>query len=140
MQEMLGLEQPGVGECVEVDHAFLKGLYPLLVEAQVTDAERIQHRGDAGRGALGVMRHHRRAGRPAGIAARLHLALQIVGMHVDHAGDQVVSLHVQCAGDGGGAGIDRRNRVCPDQDRAIEHAVAQHHPGICQRDLVHAAS
>ncbi len=38
--------------------------------------------------------------------ARLHLAFQIVGMHVDDAGDQEVAVHVQRAGQGGPPGRD----------------------------------
>ena len=61
----------------------------------------------------------RRTARPAGIGARQHLAFEVVGMHVDHAGDQVVAVQVHRAGaDGCGRAGPRRcgrraARSCP---------------------------
>jgi hypothetical protein len=65
MQEVFGLQQIDAGERVEIDDAFAKGSHTLLVEAEIAKTERIEHRGDAGGGALRIMRHHGGARRPA---------------------------------------------------------------------------
>ena len=83
MQEVLGLQQIGVGQRVEIDHAVAEGADALLVEAEIAEAQRVEHRGDAGGGALRVVRDHGGARRPARQRARLHLTFQIVGVHVD---------------------------------------------------------
>ena len=98
MQEVVRLQQPGLGQGVQIDDAVVEGLDALLVEAEVAQAERVQHRGDAGGGALRVVRHHGGAGRPARQAARLHLAFQVVGVDIDDAGDEVVAVQVDRAG------------------------------------------
>ena len=46
-----------------------KVLQPVLVEAEIAQAQRVQHGGHAGRGALRVVRQHGRARRPARVAA-----------------------------------------------------------------------
>ena len=110
VEEMLRLQQPGIAQRIQVAHAVEEGLAAPGIEAEIAEAERIQHRGHAGRGALRVMRQHRRPARPAGIGARQHLAFQVVGMHVDHAGDQVVAVEVLGRGsDGCGRAAPRRS-------------------------------
>ena len=79
---------------VEVGDAVAEGLGAPGVEAEIAEAERVQHGGHARRRALRVMRQHRGARRPARSGARLHLAFQVVGVDVDHAGDQVVAVEV----------------------------------------------
>ena len=98
VQEMLGLQQIRLGQRVEIDDAVLEGADALLVEAEIAQAQRVEHGGDAGRGALRVMRHHGGARRPARQRARLHLPFQIVGMQIDDAGNQIVAVHVERAG------------------------------------------
>ena len=58
VQEVLGLQQPGVGQGVQVGHAVVERLGAVLVEAEVAQAQRIQHRRHPGRGALRVVRQH----------------------------------------------------------------------------------
>ena len=94
VQEVLGLQQVGAVQRIEIDHAVLEGADALLVEAEIAEAERVEHRGDAGGGALRIMRDHGGARRPARQRARLHLALQVVGVDIDDAGDQVVAVQV----------------------------------------------
>mgnify|MGYP001191752746 CR=1 FL=1 len=129
------------GQRIEVGDAVEEGLPAPLVEAEITEAERIEHRGHAGRGALRVMREHRGTGRPAGIAARLHLAFEVVGMHVHHAGDQVVALQVARAGRVAAAGLHIGDAPVADQQRAVDDLTGQDEEGVGQDGLgVHAAS
>ena len=111
VQEMVRLQQVGLGQRVQIDDAILEGADALLVEAEIAEAQRVEHGGDAGRGALRVMRHHRRARRPARQRARLHLAFQIVGVHIDDAGNQVIAVQVERARQRRTAGLHiRRSR------------------------------
>ena len=61
VQEVLGLQQIGVVKRVEIDDAVLECADALLVEAEVAEAERVEYRGDAGSGALRIVRDHGRA-------------------------------------------------------------------------------
>ena len=92
MKKMLDAQQPGALERVEIGDPFLEGAVAVLLVAEVADAERVQHRGHAGGGALRVVRDHRLARGPAGAAARMHLAFEVVGMQIDRAGDQRVAV------------------------------------------------
>ena len=58
MQEVLGFQQIGIGQRVEIDHAVAKCADALLVETQIAKTQRIEHRGHAGAGALRIVRHH----------------------------------------------------------------------------------
>ena len=61
------------------------------VEAEVAEAERVQHRGHARRGALRVMRQQGGAARPAGAAARLHLARTVCRRAERHVSELIAS-------------------------------------------------
>ena len=111
MQEVLGPQQARGGKRSEVRNAFAGRAGPILIEAQIADAQRIQHRGDARRRALRVMRQEGAAARPARAATRLHLPLQIVGMQIDRAGQQVIAFQ-----------IDRRQRVRVTRGNVGDHA------------------
>ncbi len=93
MQVVVALHQRRFGQRIH-RHAIAEGADAFLVEPEIAQAQRIQHRGDAGGGALRVMRHHRRTRRPAGQRTRLHLAFEIVGVHIDNAGNQVVAVEI----------------------------------------------
>ena len=110
VQEVVRLQQLGVRQRVEIGDAVAERADTLLVEAQIAEAQRVEHGGHAGGGTLRVMRHHRRARRPARQRARLHLAFQIVGVHVDDAGNQVVAVHVDAPGNAERPGCTSRYR------------------------------
>ena len=132
MQEMLGFQQPGIRQRVQVAHAVLEGGDSVLFEAEITQAERIQHRGHSADRALRVMGDHRRAGRPARVAARLDLALEIVGMHVDHAGHQHVAVHVERALGVAAAGLHLEDGGAIKDDGAVDDGVREHDSCVCQ--------
>ena len=122
VQIVVGLEQPGFGQRVAVRHPFQEGADTVLVEPQIAQAQRIQHRRDAGCGALRVMRHHGRAGGPPRVRPRLDLAFQIVGMQVYDAGHHHVALAVDRARHAGQTGLDGGDPRAvhddgPEQDR-----------------------
>ncbi len=100
MQEMLGFEQAGAGQRIEVGDAVAAGLGAAFLEAEIAEAERVEHGRDPRRRALRVVGDEGGAGRPARVAARLHLAFQIVGVGVHDAGDQVVAAAIERQGGG----------------------------------------
>ena len=136
MQEVLGLQQIGIVQRIEIDHAILERAHPLLVEAEIAEAQRIEHRGDAGRGALRVVRDHRRARRPACQRARLHLAFQIVGVGIDDAGDQVVAVEVVGGGRAGAARLHVGDATVSHHQCAVQRRIGQHQDGVGEDRLV----
>ena len=137
VQEMLGLQQIGIRQRVEIDDAVAERADALLVEAQIAEAQRVEHGGHAGGGALRVMRHHRRARRPARQRARLHLALQIVGVHIDDARDQVVAVHIVRAGQRRTAGLHVRDTIAVSHHHGAAHVP---HPAAPASALVRIVS
>ena len=127
----------GIGQRVQVRHRVVERPHPVLLEAEIPEAQRIQYRGDAGGGALRVMRDHRRARGPARVAARLHLAFQIVGVHVHHAGNQIVAIEIDRARAGCATHNIADHRAI-DRHGAEDHLVTEHQAGIGQYG--HAAS
>ena len=116
-----GLEQAGFGEGVEVDDAVPEGLEAVAVEAEVAEAQGVEHGG--GRRLPRIARSvgdHGGAGGPAGVGAGLHLAFQVVGMKVDDAGHEGVAAAVDGAGDGGGAGLDVGDTGAVEHDGAVQ--------------------
>ncbi len=130
VQEVFGLQQVGIVERIEIDHAILEGAHPLLVKPEVAETERVEHGGDAGGGALCVVRDHRRARRPARQRARLHLALQVVGMGIDDARDQVVAVEVVGGKCGGAAGLHVGDAPVPHHERSVQRCIGQDQDGI----------
>ena len=65
VQEVFGLQQVGAIQRIEIDHAVAEGADAFLVEAEIAEAERVEHGGDAGGGALRIMRDHGGTRRPA---------------------------------------------------------------------------
>ena len=59
MQEVFGLQQIGAAQRIEIDNAVAEGADAFLVEAEIAEAERVEHGGDAGGGALRIVRDHR---------------------------------------------------------------------------------
>ena len=58
MQEVLGLQQVGFTERIEVHDAVAERANALLVEAQIAEAQCIKYRRDTGGGALRIVRDH----------------------------------------------------------------------------------
>jgi hypothetical protein len=63
--------------------------------AGVADAERVQHRGDAGGGELGVVRDEGRQRRPEHLRSRVDVPLKVVRVELDEARDEVVALQIE---------------------------------------------
>src|SRR3954471_21365546 len=84
------------------------------------------------------MRQHRRARGPAGVAAGLDLALEVIRMHVDDAGHQVVALEVGGAGHVAAPALDVADAGALEHDRAVDDLVGQDDAGVGQYG--HAAS
>ena len=91
---MLSLQQIRIIQRIEIDHAIPKRPNALLVESQITEAQRIEHRRDPRRGALRIMRDHGGTRGPTRQRTRLHLTFQIVGMCIDDTRDQVIAIHI----------------------------------------------
>jgi hypothetical protein len=58
MQEVLGLQKISVAECIKIDDAIAECADALLVEPKIAEAERVEHGGDAGSGALRIVGDH----------------------------------------------------------------------------------
>ena len=94
MQVMVGLEQAGIAQRVEVGDAIEKGLFAILVETEIAHAKSVTHGCDAGGGALGVVSNERRTRWPACRVARLDLPLEVVGVKVDNAWEDEVAVQI----------------------------------------------
>ena len=106
---MVRPQQIGIRQSVEIDDAIAERADALLVEAKIAETQRVEHGGNAGGGALRVMRHHRRARRPTRQRARLHLAFQIIGMQIDDTGNEIIAVHVERTGQRRTAGLHVRD-------------------------------
>lgn len=125
MEQMVGFQQPGFGQAVEIGDALDEGALAILLEAEIADAEGIENRGDARARALGVMGDHGGAGRPARIDARLHLALEVVGMEVDDAGDEQVAGKIDRACGVARSGRDSRNAAQACDEAALDDLIGE---------------
>ena len=141
VQEVLCLQQSSVIQRIEIDHAVLEGADPVLVEAEVTETEGVEHSGDAGSGALRIMRDHGGPRRPARQRARLHLAFQVVCMGIHDAWDQIVAIEIMHGECGGPAPLHVDDLSVAYDQRAIQCRIGQDQDCIGQDRLVgHAAS
>ena len=141
VQEVLCLQQSSVIQRIEIDDAVLEGADPVLVEPKIAKTQRVEHSGDAGSGALRIMRDHGGARRPARQRARLHLAFQVVRMDIHDTGDQIVAIEVMHGECGGPAGLHVDDRAAAQHQRAMQHRIGQDQDCIGQDRFVgHAAS
>src|SRR6185437_7749127 len=140
MQKMLGLQQPGHGKRVEISHAVVEGPDALGVEAQVTDAKRVEHRRYTGGRALRIVRDHRGTRWPSGVAARLDLPLEIIRVQVNEPCNQIISVKVNSSWCAHAPINDLPNAVIADHNRSIAYAGREHQFAIGQDRLGHAAS
>ncbi len=129
MEEVVAFQQPGTGQGVAIRHAVQEGADAVLLETEIAQAQRIQHRGHAGGGALRVMRDHGRAGGPARIAAWVDLALQVVGVHVHHARNQVIPVQVE-RGRLRAAPLHLRDGLPGQHHGAVDDGAGQHDAGV----------
>ena len=141
MQEMLAFQQPRRRQRIEVRDTVQEGLGAPGIEAEIAEAERIQHRRDTRRDGLRVMRQHGGTRRPAGIGARLHLAFQIVGVHIHDAGDQVLPAQILRGCQVAAAWLDLDDPLATDHDGAMDDLIPQDELGVGQDGVGrHAAS
>ena len=100
------------------------------------DAERIEDRGDAGRGNLRVIGHHRAERVPADMRPRREMAFEMIGMQLDHAGDHGIPGHV--------VAVLRRRAFAEIDDQPLidrepamlDHPVGQDQPRIRQDEAI----
>ena len=118
MQKVVGFQQPGLGQRIQIDYAVSEGLDPFRIEPEVPQAKRVQHRGNPGRRTLRVVCDHGGPGRPARQAARLHLPFQVVGMNVDNAGNDGVAVQVDRSRRMRAAGLDVGDDLAVHDDRS----------------------
>ena len=141
MQEMLAFQQPRRRQRIKVRDTVQEGLGPPGIEAEIAQAERIQHRRDARRDGLRVMRQHGGTGRPARIGARLHLTFQIVGVDIHDAGDQVLPAQILRGCQVAAARLDLDDPLAADHDGAMDDLIPQDEVGVGQDGVGrHAAS
>ena len=101
--------------------------------AIVPDADRVQHRRDAGADDLRIVRQHgcdRRG--PKGVRARLEMLLHVVGMDLDQARQQEIAFQVLAAADGARILHDLNDSTALDAHRAVDDRISRHHPRIAQ--------
>ncbi len=134
VQMVLGAQMPACGRLVQHRDGFLEHLLPVAARA-MADAQRVEDGGHAGGDRLRVMRHQRRKRRPLDARPRQQVTLQIVGVEFDEAGQQQIAVEILGARQGRGAGVDRGDPPVGGPERARQHFVGQHQPGIGKQKI-----
>jgi hypothetical protein len=98
----------GVGHGLHV----VIGKISVMIDA---DTQGVEHGSDARRGNLGIMGQHGGHGAPAHLRARRIVALDMIGVQLNEAGQQIFSVHVL-------SGPVQSRRQCP-FGNVINHAV-----------------
>ncbi len=94
-------------------------------------AQGIEHRGHAHREAGRIVGHRRRDGVPVDVRTREEMALQRVGVQIDHPRHEHVAVEVLA--DRSHPAIDRGDHPVLDQNRADEVVVTRHHARVAKR-------
>jgi len=123
----------------DVGDALGRGLLAGDIEAEVAEAQRVQHRGDAGRGALRVVGNQRRTRGKTRLRPRLDLALEIVGVQVDQAGQQIIAGAIDRCGRSRRRVVDRRDDAAPGADTAVNDLIGQNQPRVGEDQVLHMA-
>lgn len=109
--------------------------------AAVDDRERVEHRGYAGGGKLGVVSQQRRHHRPAHIRSRRDVALEIVRVELDQAGQQEIAVEIERARDARTPVADLGDPAIAAHQMSLYHPVAQDQAYIVEHEVGrHAAS
>ncbi len=108
VQEVLGAQQPVRREARERVRALRLHVAPAHADVQPrADRERVEHRRDACRRDLRVVRDERRIDVPVHARPRREMLLQVVGMQLDEPGQQIVAAPIVGVARGGGAAPPR---------------------------------
>jgi hypothetical protein len=129
VQVVVRTQQVFLAAVVERGERLVPGAAAQALGVGLADAQRVEDGGDAGGGHLGVVRQQRGHLGPLHLRARHQVALEVVGVHLDQAGQQVVALEV----DGGHAGVavvQRGDAAVHHRETALHQLVRQHHAGV----------
>jgi hypothetical protein len=140
MEEVFGAQQAAGAGLAHAFDGIGEDPAPLAAVAVVADADRVEHRRDAGADDLGIMREHGGHGRgPDGAGARFEMLLHIVGMDLDQAGQQIIAFEVVTTRHAGIA--DLGDAPVGHAQRAFDHRVGGHDPRVVENQFVfHAAA
>ena len=104
--------------------------HALLVD--VTDRDRIEHGGDAAGRHLGVVGQRRLTSRPFDLGSRLEILFHVVGVQLDQPWQQRVAFAIDGAPGLARAMVDGGDPAVADHQRAVDHLVVEHQPGVGQ--------
>ncbi|WP_108257683.1 ferredoxin reductase domain-containing protein [Mangrovicoccus ximenensis] len=140
MQEMADLQRARIVHRQDLV-AELAGIFAVSgIAARIAERphpHRVEDRGDAAGGQLGVMRHHRGMVRPVHPRARRDMALEIVGMQLDQPGRDDVALAIHRARHPRRTGFDGMQAAMPDHQMALGQAARQRQADIRQDQVGH---
>ena len=138
VQEMLGAQHaPPHRRLYGIRHA--RKMFRARVIA-AADPHGVERRRDSGGGELAVMGQHCGLRRPLDAGARRELALQIVRVELDKAGQQVVALEVERRAGADGPLADLREPAVNHLDGAGHDIVPRHDPGVGNGQACHHAA
>ncbi len=136
MHMVLGAQQAGLARLLDGGRQQRRVAGHLDGALVRPDAQGIEHGGDAGAGDRRVIGGHRREGVPHHPRARIEMALDMVGMQLDEAGQQVVAAHVQRRARRG-ALADLGDAPVTHHQMPVPHLVGQHEACIGEHRLGH---
>ncbi len=101
------------------------------------DPQRVEHRGHAAAGELGVMGDDGRRARPVDAGSRLKMSLQVVGVQLDQTGGEQIAIQIHRARRPRAAAvIDRGDQAVADHQRAAPELGLEHERRVRKNGLV----
>ncbi|KAG9571126.1 hypothetical protein KCV01_g19495, partial [Aureobasidium melanogenum] len=129
VQVVIAAQQVVLASFVERQEGALERIQTGAILFQVAQRQGVQHRGDTRGQQLRVMGEQGRQGRPDDAGTGHEVFLEVVGMQLQHAGQQVITREIDGSDGYLVPGQQATDTIAHDLDPTLHHAVGQHHAG-----------